>query len=75
VFVDQLSISIPLLKLFMHNKVSHHFLQLMTLLLHFGHKVLFYCHFPDQLLTKRQGLLKRLYRLPVDFLEEITTGA
>ncbi|NXG88930.1 ALG2 mannosyltransferase, partial [Stercorarius parasiticus] len=37
-------------------------------------KVLFYCHFPDQLLTKRQSLLKRIYRLPLDWLEEYTTG-
>ncbi|KAM7071776.1 alpha-1,3/1,6-mannosyltransferase ALG2 [Acridotheres tristis] len=37
-------------------------------------KVLFYCHFPDQLLTKRESLLKRLYRLPLDWLEEYTTG-
>ncbi|XP_066184043.1 alpha-1,3/1,6-mannosyltransferase ALG2 [Sylvia atricapilla] len=37
-------------------------------------KVLFYCHFPDQLLTKRESFLKRLYRLPLDWLEEYTTG-
>ncbi|NWQ90717.1 ALG2 mannosyltransferase, partial [Burhinus bistriatus] len=37
-------------------------------------KVLFYCHFPDQLLTKRESLLKRIYRLPLDWLEEYTTG-
>ncbi|KAJ1203268.1 hypothetical protein NDU88_007060 [Pleurodeles waltl] len=37
-------------------------------------KVLFYCHFPDQLLTQRQSLLKRLYRAPIDWLEEKTTG-
>ncbi|KND00720.1 uncharacterized protein SPPG_03836 [Spizellomyces punctatus DAOM BR117] len=36
-------------------------------------KILFYCHFPDKLLTKRQSLLKKIYRLPVDFLEEQTT--
>jgi alpha-1,3/alpha-1,6-mannosyltransferase len=38
-----------------------------------GTKILFYCHFPDKLLTKRQTLLKTLYRLPVDLLEELTT--
>eukprot|EP01122_Echinamoeba_exundans_P013833 TRINITY_DN6101_c0_g1_i1.p1 TRINITY_DN6101_c0_g1~~TRINITY_DN6101_c0_g1_i1.p1 ORF type:complete len:343 (+),score=44.23 TRINITY_DN6101_c0_g1_i1:104-1132(+) len=37
-------------------------------------KVLFYCHFPDQLLTPRTGLLKALYRLPLDILEEVTTA-
>ncbi|XP_048795734.1 alpha-1,3/1,6-mannosyltransferase ALG2 isoform X2 [Lagopus muta] len=37
-------------------------------------KVLFYCHFPDQLLTKRESFLKRLYRMPLDWLEEYTTG-
>ncbi len=38
-------------------------------------RILFYCHFPDKLLTKRRGLLKRLYRVPFDRLEEWTTGA
>ncbi|NXL95894.1 ALG2 mannosyltransferase, partial [Alectura lathami] len=37
-------------------------------------KVLFYCHFPDQLLTKRESFLKRIYRMPLDWLEEYTTG-
>jgi len=37
-------------------------------------KVLFYCHFPDQLLTKRDSTLKYLYRLPIDWLEEVSTG-
>eukprot|EP00095_Tigriopus_kingsejongensis_P001632 maker-scaffold121_size336169-snap-gene-0.14 protein:Tk01632 transcript:maker-scaffold121_size336169-snap-gene-0.14-mRNA-1 annotation:"hypothetical protein BRAFLDRAFT_70178" len=45
-------------------------------LLSFSHaKVIFYCHFPDQLLTQRHTLLKRLYRAPIDWLEEVTTGA
>lgn len=39
-----------------------------------GAKVVFYCHFPDQLLTKRETLLKSLYRAPIDWLEEKTTG-
>ena len=39
-----------------------------------GAKVLFYCHFPDQLLTKRQTWLKKAYRWPIDWLEESTTG-
>ena len=37
-------------------------------------KILFYCHFPDQLLTDRRSLLKRMYRWPIDKLEEVTTG-
>lgn len=37
-------------------------------------KVLFYCHFPDQLLTKRESFMKSLYRAPLDWLEEYTTG-
>lgn len=37
-------------------------------------RILFYCHFPDMLLTKRQSFLKTLYRKPIDKLEEWTTG-
>lgn len=37
-------------------------------------KVMFYCHFPDLLLTKRKSFLKALYRKPLDWLEEKTTG-
>lgn len=40
----------------------------------FNAKVVFYCHFPDMLLTKRESLLKKLYRMPIDWLEEKTTG-
>lgn len=40
-----------------------------------SHQVLFYCHFPDSLLSARTSALKRLYRLPFDWLEEVTTGA
>lgn len=36
--------------------------------------VIFYCHFPDQLLSVRGSKLKALYRLPLDYLEEKTTG-
>ncbi|CAG8687243.1 31268_t:CDS:2 [Gigaspora margarita] len=55
IFVDQLSTSIPLLRLT-------------------GAKILFYCHFPDKLLTKRESILKKIYRYPIDLLEELTTG-
>lgn len=62
-FVDQLSTCIPLLRLCT------------------GTPVLFYCHFPDKLLSegqfavskKKSGWLKKLYRLPMDWLEETTT--
>lgn len=37
-------------------------------------KILFYCHFPDQLLSTPGGYLKSLYRAPLNFLEEKTTG-
>ena len=37
-------------------------------------KIVFYCHFPDQLLTQRKSLMKRLYRKPIDYFEEKTTG-
>ncbi|KAG8227039.1 hypothetical protein J437_LFUL013826 [Ladona fulva] len=37
-------------------------------------RVLFYCHFPDQLLSKTEGRLKKIYRFPLNWLEEITTG-
>lgn len=37
-------------------------------------RVVFYCHFPDMLLTQRKSFLKRLYRAPLDWLEEVTTG-
>jgi alpha-1,3/alpha-1,6-mannosyltransferase len=44
-------------------------------LLHFTDaKILFYCHFPDLLLAKRTSFLKQIYRVPADFIEELTTG-
>lgn len=65
-FVDQLSTCIP-------------FLRLLT-----KKRVVFYCHFPDKLLANGEfvegeagrwkgGLVKGLYRLPMDLLEEWTT--
>lgn len=35
-------------------------------------KILFYCHFPDQLLATRDSFLKKVYRLPFDWLEQYT---
>jgi alpha-1,3/alpha-1,6-mannosyltransferase len=37
-------------------------------------RILFYCHFPDLLLSTRASLLKRIYRYPFDAIEEWTTG-
>jgi len=37
-------------------------------------QVMFYCHFPDMLLTDRCTVVKWLYRAPIDWLEERTTG-
>lgn len=65
-FVDQLSTCIPFLR-FLAKK-----------------RVVFYCHFPDKLLANgefvegeagrwKAGLVKGLYRLPMDLLEEWTT--
>ena len=67
--VDQLSTCIPVLRWFTHTRV------------------IFYCHFPDMLLSpgrggfengmigrERKSLLRSVYRMPVDQLEEATTG-
>uniref|UniRef100_A0A1A9ZCT1 Alpha-1,3/1,6-mannosyltransferase ALG2 n=1 Tax=Glossina pallidipes TaxID=7398 RepID=A0A1A9ZCT1_GLOPL len=35
-------------------------------------KIIFYCHFPDQLLSKKEGYLKSLYRWPINIVEELT---
>ncbi|KAJ7981841.1 alpha-1,3/1,6-mannosyltransferase ALG2 [Quillaja saponaria] len=37
-------------------------------------KVVFYCHFPDLLLAKHTTILRRIYRTPIDYIEEVTTG-
>ena len=60
IVVDQVSTSIPLL---------------VALLPHIP--ILFYCHFPDKLLSlggNAKSLVKRLYRIPFDILEEVTTA-
>ena len=70
-FVDQLSISIPVLRL-TGAKVDT-----------VGRpgrgsrdpwQIFFYGHYPDRLLTERGSLLKQLYRKPLDFMEEVTTS-
>nr|SVE93618.1 EOG090X069M [Scapholeberis mucronata] len=41
----------------------------------FGRKpILFYCHFPDLLLSSHRTWLQKAYRAPLDWLEEKTTG-
>ncbi|KAM3159620.1 Alpha-1,3/1,6-mannosyltransferase ALG2 [Lachancea thermotolerans] len=71
-------------KLMAKGKIHHHDLfivdQLSTcvpLLSAFGNRsrVLFYCHFPDQLLAQRTNLIKSLYRIPFDLLEQLTMNA
>lgn len=62
--VDQLSACVPLLRWLYPKR----------------HRILFYCHFPDQLLAKRDevgtvGTLKRLYRGPFDWFEEWSMSA
>ncbi|XP_059051962.1 alpha-1,3/1,6-mannosyltransferase ALG2 [Achroia grisella] len=37
-------------------------------------RVVFYCHHPDKLLTSEGGVLKKLYRAPLNWLEELTTS-
>ncbi|CAL5015169.1 unnamed protein product [Urochloa decumbens] len=37
-------------------------------------KIAFYCHFPDLLLAQHTTMLRRLYRKPIDMIEEATTG-
>jgi len=46
----------------------------LLLLRFFGYPTLFYCHFPDLLLSAGRGGLKAVYRYPLDWLEEFTTG-
>ncbi|XP_046636949.1 alpha-1,3/1,6-mannosyltransferase ALG2-like [Daphnia pulicaria] len=36
--------------------------------------VLFYCHFPDLLLASHRTWIQKIYRTPLDWLEEKTTG-
>ncbi|KAK4167368.1 hypothetical protein QBC43DRAFT_230634 [Cladorrhinum sp. PSN259] len=57
-FVDQLSAGLPLLKALLPKL-----------------PIFFYCHFPDLLLVQnRQSLLKKLYRIPFDTLEQLSMG-
>ncbi|KRX77581.1 Dehydrogenase/reductase SDR family member 1, partial [Trichinella sp. T6] len=37
-------------------------------------KIIFYCHFPDQLLSERSSVVKSFYRFPIDQLEDYSTS-
>lgn len=62
IFCDQISAPIPFIRWFSHFRN------------HRTPKIIFYCHHPDMLLTKRESTLKRIYRAPIDWFEERTTG-
>ena len=38
----------------------------------FGIKTIFYCHYPDKLLAGERNLLKKIYRYPIDLIEELS---
>mmetsp|Transcript_4600 Transcript_4600/g.9196 ORF Transcript_4600/g.9196 Transcript_4600/m.9196 type:complete len:348 (-) Transcript_4600:108-1151(-) len=56
VIVDQVSVAVIVLRMFMTSKI------------------VFYCHFPDLLLSKPASALHRAYRAPLNALEEWSTG-
>ena len=37
-------------------------------------RILFYCHFPDLLLAQRRSTVHSIYRAPIDWIEQSTTG-
>lgn len=37
-------------------------------------KILFYCHFPDKLLASHKSLIRKIYRLLFDIVEDISTS-
>lgn len=71
------------LQLILNRKVNSHDLfiidQLSTCLpfLHVfsSAKLMFYCHFPDQLLALRSSIIKKLYRIPFDTFEQFTMSS
>ena len=83
ILADQVSVVIPLLKLKKSTKVYKvNICELLSrisvvIALHAALlflQVVFYCHFPDLLLAKHTTFLRRIYRKPIDFIEELTTG-
>lgn len=83
ILVDQVSVVIPLLKLRASSKVSvsvcmkcllfSNCISLITIYMLYL-QIIFYCHFPDLLLAQHTTMLRRLYRKPIDMIEETTTG-
>jgi hypothetical protein len=84
IVLDGVSAPIPLLKVITNFGRSHHLPPGQIA----GFPVLFYCHYPDKvthlrdllslwqlLCVDRVSPLKRLYRLPLDLLEESTTAS
>lgn len=58
IFVDAISVGVPILQWAIGSP-----------------KIVFYCHFPDLLMAPQAGsTLRQLYRRPIDFIEEYTTG-
>lgn len=57
--VDQLSVSIPLLHLYVNTRA----------------RILFYCHFPDLKLADHSSFIRSLYRLPFDVVEQFSMSA
>lgn len=53
VVADQVSVVLPLLRLF-------------------GIKTIFYCHYPDKLLSGRRNFIKKIYRFFIDLVEEVS---
>ncbi|XP_044738940.1 alpha-1,3/1,6-mannosyltransferase ALG2 [Chrysoperla carnea] len=52
IFVDSISVVIPILRLFTKSKI------------------IYYCHYPDMLLSQPGGTLKQIYRMPLNLMEE-----
>lgn len=40
----------------------------------FRQRTLYYCHFPDCLLSQRDTVMQKVYRMPLDYLEECCVG-
>jgi len=82
IVVDQVSVVIPLLKLKSSLKVSICCLNCSlscnfcssSIIYTLHLQVVFYCHFPDMLLAQHTSMIRRLYRKPIDIIEEATTG-
>lgn len=83
ILADQVSVVVPLLKFKRLTKVykinfSQFFSRISVVFsltqYSFSFQVVFYCHFPDLLLAQHTTLLRRIYRKPIDFIEELTTG-